>query len=151
MIIQNAIQVNDEFLVSEHVHDYKHKIIKVGKKKEYYFMVDGGTDYLKGSVVEVSDSTLKRHKIKYQDLRLTTENSLDVIINHLLVMVDKNTKEWMFLKDLSLVQISHVMHGFRMYNKKQEDLHFLFLRYRYGQLSMKKSLELLKKDFGITK
>lgn len=113
MIIQNAICVNGEYLVSENRHDYKSKIIKKGKK-EYMFMVDGGLDYFKGAQPPVKDSTLKRLGIKYENLRLTDTDDLNKIFDNYLVKIEngiyKHLKDFQFddfekVKELKLKEV----------------------------------------------
>lgn len=99
MIIQNAICVNGEYLVSEHRHDYKSKIIKV-KNKEYMFMVDGGLDYFKGAEPNVKESTLKRLGITYENLRLTADDDLNKIFDKYLVKIENGL--YKHLRDFQL-------------------------------------------------
>jgi hypothetical protein len=69
MILQNAIKIEDTIYISTSRHDY----ISVDFKGQAV-VIDGGIDYFRGFVPKESE---------IEDLRVTTEESLDIIAEKL--------------------------------------------------------------------
>jgi len=151
-IIQNAIQVNDKYLISTHVHDFQQEEVQGKNKKIYYFMVDGGREYFRYSQPDVKSSTLKRQGIIFEDLRLTNNNTYEEILDKFLVFVinKKLIEDIVRLKDCDICflesRIDQIKSTFE--NRFSKFLIDLFY-YRICELDEERNKLKLKTEHGI--
>lgn len=120
-IIQQAISVDNEILISIHVHDYQSKIVK-----EHEFMIDGGLEYYrygfpymgKRNQVELINKNICQFEILFLD----ETSSFDDIVKKLVWGVQLNSKgavhpiKWKKITNLSTAHLKNILKNVKIIN-----------------------------------
>lgn len=84
-IIQNAFRVKNKILHSTHVHACRMTKVKTIAGKYQIFGIDGGLEYFRYTTnLEYKNIKQLLKETDFEDLRLTTDNSIEEIKNKLL-------------------------------------------------------------------